>query len=209
MKGLLKTIGSIASIPVVLATSLLPANAWEPWDYEIWIVAKRMNEGIGTIARPTGCKFTAQSVKCEDVGHAWVAVVYKDAMNYWAVDSTTGFWDDGKIKWNEEKNDTLKIIKNEPISRRNHEVRKIRVTKSRADWFKRNAVNNTGCREYHFLPTKDGQCNCVTFAVKAWDDATSRWEYLTYHPEPDNLANTIKNKNQQNGDMVDGGKRWQ
>jgi hypothetical protein len=215
--------GAIAKKPTSQPKpSVATTQKEETTKYEVWLVARKPNEG--PIPKPS------------DSGHSWIALVkrdytttktFKDGVlqtqeenpkNDWNVDTTYGFWDrkENPLVIDEagnDRSDTEKLIRGESISKRGFAVRKARISKSRVDWIKGGAYREAGCDNYFFGAGVNGTCNCADYSTREWHVLTSKWEdfrirALTWQLTLDSLVDSINEKNQKDGGYLDGGKTW-
>ncbi len=162
-------------------------------------------------------------------GHSWVGLIVRDRIKYsdntieytpWTAWKTWGFWGNTDTLGMQLNNDyemtTINKIINSQVNGR-YEVRKSRVSKSRAQYIAANP-GFTGCDANGYglntnplaLSTK---CICTSFATRHWHFFTSQWE--DFRPwgildrAPADVARKIKDKNESTkSNFLDSGKTW-
>ncbi|MGL4758345.1 MAG: hypothetical protein ACRCXZ_03340 [Patescibacteria group bacterium] len=176
-------------------------------EFEYWIVSSAQS--------------TSSSLNT--TGHTFVALVSKETKIYdngtsqsdgWKPWKTFGFWGREefgvglKVNFEPEMKSIRSIVSN---GNQHYAVRKMKVSKTRAEWISSNP-GYAGCDSSKY-GLYGNQCVCSVFATRHWHYFTSQWDDFRpdalFNRTPEDVAIKIRAKNNyQDSDFVDYGKTW-
>jgi hypothetical protein len=203
----------------------------EYYDYEYWIVASGFNLYPALFGLVSGTELNSMPGSS---GHAFNGLIrrkitkFKDGtsnISNWEAWKTFGLYGHNqggkyglRFDYQIELLTINKILNGDTTINGKFEIRKSKVSFSRANWIINN-YNVAGCDEngYNVIGVGD-QCNCVIFASRSWDYFTAHQEnfkpnegvgFNFYNRSPEDLANQMRYKRYDKNSQFNNENVWE